>query len=397
LYVEKNMFEKKSIKDLNVKNKKVFVRVDFNVPIQEGRVTDDTRIKAALPTINYLREHGAAIILASHLGRPGGIKNEEFSLKPVADYLKNIYKDHFIFSNDCIGPKTDRYTEALKPGDVLLLENTRFYAGEEKNDPKLGKIFASYADVFVNDAFGMAHRAHASNVGVAGHLPSGAGLLILKELEFLGRVIEDPDRPFTAILGGAKVSGKIGVINNLVNKVDYILIGGGMANTFFAAQGYKMGESLVEYDSLKIATEILSKAKDKILLPIDFVIADDFTNDASSRTIEIGDVPQGWRVMDLGMTSIAKYKEIIDQSKTIVWNGPMGVFEFPVFAKGTFKLAELIAKSDAISIVGGGDSAAAINQAGLSEDISHISTGGGASLKMLEGAILPGLEALDDK
>ncbi len=391
------MFQKKTIKDIDLNEKKVFVRVDFNVPLKNGKVVDDTRIKAAIPTIQYLLNCNAAVILASHLGRPGGEPKEEFSLKPVADYFEHLIDARVLFVNDCMGAMVEEAAKNLQNGEILILENTRFHPEEEANDPLMGAKLASLADVFVNDAFGTAHRAHASNVGIAKHIPAVSGLLLEREINYLGNTISDPEKPFIAILGGAKVSGKINVIDNLAGKVDYFLIGGGMANTFFAAQGYKMGDSLVEEESLGIAKEILKGTGKKLLLPIDVVISDEFSASANNKTIPIGDIPESWRIMDLGPLSLNKFGKIIRDSKTIVWNGPMGVFEFPAFAKGTFSMAKIVAESNAVTIVGGGDSAAALKESGLSEKITHISTGGGASLKMLEGSLLPGLEALNDK
>ena len=391
------MFHKQTIKDVDLTGKKVFVRVDFNVPLKDGKVADDTRIRASLPTIQYLLNNNAAVILASHLGRPGGEPKDEFSLKPVAKYLKQLVETKVFFVEDCLGEKAEKAAKKLGKGEILVLENTRFHSGEKKNDPLMGEKLASLAEYFVNDAFGTAHRAHASNVGIAEHLPAVAGLLLEKEINYLGNTIINPDKPFIAILGGAKVSGKISVINNLAEKVDYFLIGGGMANTFFAAKGYKMGDSLVEEESIEIAQEIMKDTGKKILLPIDVVISDKFSASANFKIVPVGDIPEGWRIMDLGPESLFMFGKIIRECKTIVWNGPMGVFEFPNFAKGTFSLAKFVAESDAVTIVGGGDSVAAVKEAGLSDKITHISTGGGASLKMLEGAVLPGLEALDDK
>ena len=391
------MFNKKMITDLDVRGKKVLVRVDFNVPIKEGTIGDDTRIKAALPTIQYLLDNGAAVILCSHLGRPKGEPDPQFSLKPVAEYLGTLIDAPVSFAEDCIGEKAETAAAVLQPGQVLVLENTRFHAGEKKNDPEMSKQLASLADLYVNDAFGSAHRAHASTAGVTDYLPSAAGFLLEKEIKYLGNTIASPERPFVAILGGAKVSDKIGVIENLLDKADQILIGGGMANTFFKAQGFDMADSLVEGDAIETARSLLDKAEGKLMLPVDVVIADAFDAEANSKTMDVGDVPAGWRVLDIGPKTVAAFDDVIAKAGTVVWNGPMGVFEFDKFAKGTFEIAEALARSDAISIVGGGDSASAINKSGLADKITHISTGGGASLEMLEGKELPGLAALDDK
>lgn len=391
------MFNKKMVSDLDVKGKKVLVRVDFNVPIADGKVGDDTRIQAALPTINYLLEQGAAVILCSHLGRPKGEVDPQYSLKPVAAYLGTLIEAPVSFAEDCVGEKAEAAATALKPGQVLVLENTRFHPGEKKNDPEMAKQLASLADLYVNDAFGSAHRAHASTAGVTDYLPSAAGFLLEKEIKYLGNTIADPERPFVAILGGAKVSDKIGVIENLLDKADQILIGGGMANTFFKAQGLEMADSLVEAEALDTAKDLLAKAGGKLVLPVDMVIADAFAADAASKTMDVGDVPTGWRILDIGPKTVAAFDDIIAKAGTVVWNGPMGVFEFEKFAKGTFEVAKSLAKSSAIGIVGGGDSASAIKKSGLEDQITHISTGGGASLEMLEGKELPGLAALDDK
>jgi phosphoglycerate kinase len=391
------MFNKKMVTDLDVKGKKVLVRVDFNVPIKDGKVGDDTRIQAALPTIKHLLDQGAAVILCSHLGRPKGEVKPELSLRPVADYLGGLVDAEVKFAEDCIGEKAETAARALKPGQVLVLENTRFHAGEKKNDPDMAKKLASLAELYVNDAFGTAHRAHASTAGVAEYLPAAAGFLMEKEIKYLGNTIADPERPFVAILGGAKVSDKIGVIENLLEKADRILIGGGMANTFFKAQGYAMADSLVEEDVLDTAKDLLDKASGKLVLPVDVVIADAFEADADSKVMEVGDVPAGWRILDIGPRTVQAFEDTIARAGTVVWNGPMGVFEFEQFAKGTFEIAQKIAESDATSIVGGGDSASAMRKAGLEDKITHISTGGGASLDMLEGKTLPGLAALDDK
>ena len=391
------MSAKKMVTDLDVAGKKVLVRVDFNVPIKEGKIKDDTRITSALPTINYLLDHGAAVILMSHLGRPKGQPNPEFSLKPVADHLATLISAPVKFAEDCRGEIAKAAAEALKPGEVLVLENTRFYAEEEKNDPQMAADLASLADLYVNDAFGSAHRAHASTYGVAELLPSAAGFLMEKEIKYLGDAIANPQRPFVAILGGAKISDKIGVINNLLKKADKILIGGGMANTFLKALGYEMADSLVENEVLDTAKELLEKSEGKLLLPVDMVIGDAFDAEAKMETLPVGDVPAGWRILDIGPKTVETFGKEIANAGTIVWNGPMGVFEFPRFATGTFAIARKVAESKAVSIIGGGDSVSAINQSGLSDKITHISTGGGASLEMLEGIELPGLAILSNK
>ncbi|BBB48243.1 phosphoglycerate kinase [Pelolinea submarina] len=391
------MFNKKSVKDIDVKGKKVLVRVDFNVPIKDGKISDDTRIRAALPTINYLIDQGAALILCSHLGRPKDEPDPAYSMKPVAEYLGELLNKKVAFAEDCIGPKAEAAAAALKPGDVLVLENTRFHKEEKKNDPEMARQLASLADVFVNDAFGSAHRAHASTEGVTKFLPSVAGFLLEKEIKYLDQAIENPKRPFVAILGGAKVSDKIGVIKNLLTKADTVLIGGGMANTFFKAQGYPVGDSLVEDDALDTARELVKEGGSKLRLPVDMVIADKFDNDAQTKIIDVGPVPDGWRILDVGPETVKNFSKVISEAGTVVWNGPMGVFEMSNFAKATFAVAKAVADSHAISIIGGGDSAAAIAQSGLADKISHISTGGGASLEMLEGIQLPGLAALMDK
>ncbi len=391
------MFNKKTIRDIDVKGKRVLVRVDYNVPIKDGKVGDDTRIRAAMPTLQYLLEHGAAVILCSHLGRPKDGPDPKYSLKPVAEYLGGLLGKPVEFAEDCIGPKAEAPAMALKPGSVLLLENTRFHPEEEKNDPKMSKQLAGLADVYVNDAFGSAHRAHASTEGVAHFLPAVAGFLMEKEIQYLGAAVAAPAKPFIAILGGAKISDKIGVIKNLLNKADTVLIGGGMANTFFKAQGYPVADSLVEDEVLGTAKEVVKMAGPKLRLPVDVVIGDKFDAASAHRVMPTGPIPDGWRIMDIGPETILAYTKVISGAKTVVWNGPMGVFEFPEFAKGTYGIAKAVADSGAVSIIGGGESVAAIQQSGLAGKITHISTGGGASLEMLEGLTLPGVAALQDK
>lgn len=391
------MFNKKTINDIDPLGKRVLVRVDFNVPIEDGKVQDDTRITAALPTIQNLLDRGAAVLLCSHLGRPKDKPEEKYSMRPVAEYLKTLIKAPVTFVEECVGPKAEAAAERLKPGEVLVLENTRFYPGETKNDPEMAKQLAALADIYVNDAFGSAHRAHASTEAVAHHLPAVAGLLMEREIRYLGQALADARRPFVAILGGAKVSDKIEVIRNLMVKVDHLLIGGGMANTFFQAQDYEMADSLIEADAVATAKQLLSEGGEKLHLPVDFVIADRFEDTAEHKAVPVGDVPAGWRVLDIGPKTVAEFGKLVADAGTVVWNGPMGVFEMAPFAKGTFALAEAVANSKAESIVGGGDSVAALHESGLAGKITHISTGGGASLEMLEGKLLPGLAALQDK
>lgn len=391
------MFNKKTIADIDPKGKRVLVRVDFNVPIEDGKVQDDTRITAALPTIQNLLDRGAAVILCSHLGRPKDAPDPKYSMRPVAEHLTTLVKAPVIFCEECVGPKAEAAAKALQPGEILVLENTRFYPGETKNDPKMAEALSKLADIYVNDAFGSAHRAHASTEGVAHKLPAVAGLLMEKEILYLGQTLADPKRPFVAILGGAKVSDKIGVIRNLLGKADQILIGGGMANTFFKAQGYELADSLVEADAIDTAKELLKTGGEKLKLPVDLVIADAFDEGAAHKAMPAGSVPPGWRVLDIGPQTVAAFGAIIAKAGTVVWNGPMGVFEMKPFAAGTFGIAKAVAESDAVSIVGGGDSVSALQQSGLADKITHISTGGGASLEMLEGKLLPGLAALQDK
>lgn len=389
---------KKSVTDLDVKNKKVLVRVDFNVPLDAaGQITDDRRITAALPTIRHLLDQGAAVILMSHLGRPKGAPDPQFSLKPVAAHLEKLLGRPVVMAPDCVGPEVQQAAARLRPGDVLLLENLRFHNEETKNDPEFARQLASLADLFVNDAFGAAHRAHASTEGVAHYLPPAAGFLMQKELEFLGKALEAPERPFIAILGGAKISDKIGVIDNLLGKVDQLLIGGGMANTFLKAQGFDVGESLVENDSLDQAADLLRRGHGKLVLPVDVVVADRFDKDAQKQVVKANAVPAGWRILDIGPETVTLFGKALAPAKTVVWNGPMGVFEFPEFAQGTFAIARALADIQATTIIGGGDSAAAVEQSGLADKMTHISTGGGASLEFLEGRVLPGVAALNDQ
>ncbi|MGD9403580.1 MAG: phosphoglycerate kinase [Anaerolineae bacterium] len=388
---------KKTIRDVDVKGKRVLVRVDFNVPLSEGKVADDTRIRAALPTIRYLLDRDASVVLCSHLGRPKGEVVDGLKMDPVADRLAELLDRPVTKLDDCIGPEVEAAAQAAKPGDVLLLENTRFHPEEKQNDPAFAAKLASLADLYVNDAFGSAHRAHASTEGVAHHLPAVAGFLMEKELEFLGNALASPERPYVAILGGAKISDKIGVVENLLGQVDALLIGGGMANTFLKADGYDVAESLVEDESLDTARALIDRAGDKLVLPVDVTVADRFDADAFSQVVAVAQVPPRWRILDIGPRTLELFQERLEGAKTVVWNGPMGVFEFPKFAQGTEAVARMLAAlPDATTIIGGGDSAAAVKRTGLADEMSHISTGGGASLEFLEGKTLPGVAALSD-
>ncbi len=392
---------KKTIKDIDLKDKKVLVRCDFNVPLDENRnITDNTRIVAALPTIKYLLENNCRIILCSHLGRPKGEFKPEFSLKPVAKELSRLLGKEVIMAKDVIGEDATSKAEKLEPGQILLLENVRFHREETDNDPEFAKKLASMAEIYVNDAFGTAHRAHASTAGVASYLPAVSGFLIEKEFKFLGQALENPERPFVAILGGAKVSDKIGVIDNLLDKVDTLIIGGGMAYTFIKAQGYEVGNSICELDKLDLAKEAMEKAKEKgvkLMLPVDTKIGKEFKADTESKTVLSTEIPEGWEGFDIGEQTIKEYEEELKKAKTVVWNGPLGVFEFDQFAIGTNEIAKTLASINATTIIGGGDSAAAVKKAGLQDKMTHISTGGGASLEFLEGKKLPGIECLQDK
>ena len=389
---------KRTVRDISLEGKRVLMRVDFNVPMANGIVTDDKRIKAALPTIQYVLDHGASLILMSHLGRPKGTVFEpDFSLKPAAEALAKLLGTSVQRAPDCVGPEVDVIAKALKPGDVLMLENTRFHKGEEKNDLDLARQMAALGDVYVNDAFGSAHRAHSSTEGVARFLPAVSGFLMEQELEYLGRATDNPAHPYVAILGGAKVSDKIAVIENLLTRCDTLIIGGGMANTFLAAQGYNMQNSLVEAGSVNVAKAIMAKAGDRLMLPVDALAADKFDAEAASQVVDLDKVPVGWRVLDIGPKSIGQFGEVLRHARLVVWNGPMGVFEFPTFAEGTFAIARLLATTDATTVIGGGDSASAVKKAGVAKQMTHVSTGGGASLEYLEGRVLPGVAALNDR
>ncbi len=393
---------KMTVRDIDLKGKRVLVRVDFNVPLEGSKITDDTRIRAAVPTLKYILEQKPkAVILMSHLGRPKDGPDPKFSLAPAAPALEALLGTKVAFASDSIGDVADKAVADLPDGGVLLLENTRFYKGDEKNDPEFAKKLAAHGDVFVNDAFGSAHRAHASTEGVTKYLPAVSGLLMEKEIDYLSTTLESPKRPFIAILGGAKVSDKIEVIESLLGKVDHLLIGGGMANTFFKAQGRALGKSLVEADAVETASKLLEKSSGKLVLPVDAIIGDAFDNNANTKVISVADgVPDGWSIYDIGPKTIELFKQHLSDAKTVVWNGPMGVFEMSNFAKGTNAIAQILAQqtdNGAITIIGGGDSAAAVEASGLASRITHISTGGGASLEMLEGKALPGVVALKDK
>jgi phosphoglycerate kinase len=389
---------KKTVKDIDLKGKRVLMRVDFNVPMADGKVTDDKRIKASLPTIQYVLDQGASLILMSHLGRPKGGPDPEFSLKAAAEVLAGHLNRPVQMALDCVGPEVEKMAKALKPGDVLMLENTRFHKGEEKNDLDLAKQMAALGEVYVNDAFGSAHRAHSSTEGIARFLPVAvSGFLMEQELEYLGRAALNPEHPYIGILGGAKISDKIAVVENLLGKCDKLIIGGGMANTFLAAKGYNMQDSLVESASVETAKAIMAKAGDKLVLPVDAVIADKFEAEAQSQVVDADKIPAGWRMMDVGPKTLELYKSALTGAKLVVWNGPVGVFEMPKFAEGTFALAKLLAASGATTVIGGGDSASAVKKAGVAKQMTHVSTGGGASLEFLEGKELPGVAALNDK
>ena len=388
---------KKTVKDIDLKNKRVLMRVDFNVPMADGKVTDDKRIRAALPTIQYVLDQNASLILMSHLGRPKSASDSQFSLRAAAEVLSALLARPVQMAPDCVGPEVETMAKDLKPGEVLMLENTRFHAEEEKNDLDFAKRLASLGEVYVNDAFGSAHRAHASTEGVARFLPAVSGFLMEQELEYLGRAVANPEHPYIAILGGAKISDKILVVETLLSQCDKLIIGGGMANTFLAAQGLNMQDSLVEEASLETAKGIMAKSADKLILPVDAVIADKFAEDANTQVVDVGKIPAGWRMLDVGPKTVGVYQAALSGAKLIVWNGPVGVFEMPKFAEGTFALARMLAESNAVTVIGGGDSASAVKKAGVAKQMTHVSTGGGASLEFLEGKELPGVAALMDK
>ncbi|WP_216831263.1 phosphoglycerate kinase [Alkalihalobacterium elongatum] len=392
---------KKSIRDVELTGKKVFCRVDFNVPMNDGEVSDDTRIRAALPTIQYLIEQGAKVILASHLGRPKGQVVEELRLDAVAKRLSDLLQKEVTKTDEAFGAEVDQAISSMQDGDVVLLENVRFYSGEEKNAPELAQQFAALADLYVNDAFGAAHRAHASTEGIAHHIPAVAGFLMEKELEVLGKALSNPERPFTAIIGGAKVKDKIGVIENLLEKVDNLIIGGGLAYTFVKAKGYEIGQSLLEADKIDLAKGFIEKAEQKgvkLYMPEDVVVANEFSKDATTQVVDIDEIPADWQGLDIGPKTVDTYRKVILDSKLVIWNGPMGVFEWEAFANGTKSVAVALADAtDTFTVIGGGDSAAAVEKFDLAESMSHISTGGGASLEFMEGKDLPGVVALNDK
>jgi phosphoglycerate kinase len=394
---EDDMFTKKTIRDIEWRGQRALVRVDFNVPLKDGKVADDTRMRAALPTLQYLLDHGASVVLCSHLGRPKEGPDPQYSLAPVAQHLQSLIGRPVKFVAAMVGPLAEDAAASMQPGEILVLENTRFEKGETKNDAALAAGLARLGSTYVNDAFGSAHRAHASTEGVAHRLPAVAGLLMEKELTYLGKVMEAAEHPFVAILGGAKISDKIGVVESLLQRADRLLIGGGMGNTFLAARGVAMGESLVETEAIDAARTLLETAGEKLMLPTDVVIADAFKADAAHKTVALGEVPAGWRAMDIGPETVRRFSGALASARLVVWNGPMGVFEMAPFAEGTFAVARVLAAGSATTIVGGGDSAAAVAQAGLAEKITHVSTGGGATLELLEGKVLPGVAALAER
>ncbi|MGP4073207.1 phosphoglycerate kinase [Piscibacillus sp. B03] len=391
---------KMTVKDMDLKGKRVLCRVDFNVPLSKGEISDDTRIRAALPTIQYLVEQGARVVLMSHLGRPGGEVVDELRLDPVAQHLSNLLEQPVLKADEVYSQEVVNEVNSLDNGQVLLLENVRFHPGEKKNDAELAEQLASLGDVYVNDAFGAAHRAHASTEGVAHHLPAVSGFLLEKEIEVLGQALENPERPFTAIIGGAKVKDKIGVIDHLLDKVDHLLIGGGLSYTFIKALGHEIGKSLLEEDKIDLAKEFMQKAKDKgvsLHLPVDAVVADEFSREANTKVVSIEEIPADWEALDVGPETVNKFSDIVKDSKLVIWNGPMGVFEYEAFANGTKGVAEALAETEGYTVIGGGDSASAVEKFGYAEKMDHISTGGGASLEFMEGKVLPGVAALNEK
>ncbi len=394
------MLKKMTMKDVDLKGKRVFCRVDFNVPMSEGNVTDDTRIRAAVPTIEYLVENGAKVILASHLGRPKGEVNEDMRLAAAGARLSELLHKQVKSLEESIGERVEQEISAMAEGDIVLLENVRFHEGEEKNDPELAKAFASLADLFVNDAFGAAHRAHASTAGIAENLTAVSGLLLEKELDVLGKALSEPDRPFTAIIGGAKVKDKIGVIDHLLDIVDNLIIGGGLSYTFSKAQGHEVGNSLLEEDKIDLAKSFIDKAKEKgvnLYMPADVVVTKEFSNDTETKVVSISEIPSDWMGLDIGPETVKTYADVIKNSKLVIWNGPMGVFEMGSFENGTKSVAQAMAETEAYTIIGGGDSAAAVEKFNVADKMDHISTGGGASLEFMEGKDLPGVNALTDK
>jgi phosphoglycerate kinase len=390
-------YQKKSVRDLDFHGRRVLMRVDFNVPLQDGVILSDQRILAALPTINYLLEHGASVVLCSHLGRPKGKVDPSLSLRPVYERLRELVDGPVHFVGDCVGPLAEKAVSELKEGEILLLENTRFHAGETSNDPDFAAELASHGEIFVNDAFGTAHRSHASNVGVAQHLPAVAGFLIEKELAFLGEALEDPEHPYVAILGGSKIADKIGVVTHLLERCDLLLAGGGIANTFLESKGLDLGASKSEPEVLRTAADLLAKNGSRIMLPIDLVVAEAFAEDAEHQIVDVDQVPEGWWALDIGPRTIEAFSKALEEARTVVWNGPMGVYEFEAFSKGTIAIAHAVAGCQGTKIVGGGSSADAVSLAGVEDQIDHVSTGGGASLQMLEGQPLPGVSVLLDK
>lgn len=394
------MFLKKTMKDVDVKGKRVFVRVDFNVPMENGEITDDTRIRAALPTIKELVNAGAKVILASHLGRPKGEVKEEMRLTAVGVRLSELIGQPVTKLDESIGETVEATVAEMKDGDIVLLENVRFHKGEEKNDEELAKAFAKLADIYVNDAFGAAHRAHATTEGIAKYVPAVSGLLMERELDVLGKALSNPERPFTAIIGGAKVKDKIGVIESLLDKVDHLIIGGGLSFTFVKAQGHSIGKSLLEEDKIELARGFIERAKEKgvqLHMPVDAVVANEFSKDAQTKVVDINEIPEEWMGLDIGPKTAEKYADVIKQSKLIIWNGPMGVFEMEPFANGTKTVANAMAETEGYTVIGGGDSAAAVEKFDVADKMDHISTGGGASLELMEGKELPGIVALNDK